>query len=495
MAEKAYLAIDMGASSGRHLLGLFNGRQVRLEEVHRFDNGAIELDGRLHWDILHQWNEVRHGIRMAGDRRGGDIVSVGVDTWGLDFVLLGKNNELLGNPYHYRDSRTDGMVGEACAIVPREEIFRHTGLQFMQINSLYQLLAMKRAKSSVLDAAESLLMIPDFFHWLLAGVQCNEMTDASTTQFYDPVAGDWAKELLRRFDLPSHILGKITPPGTTLGRLRPNVIAESGLKNAVVSLPGTHDTASAVVAVPSVNHVSSRSNWCYVSLGTWALMGLESPRPMMGDAVLNLNFTNEAGVYGTTRVLKNIAGMWLLQECRRVWNLAGQRLDWEDINRLIAEASPLESFVNPDAAELLAPENMPKAIAAFCQRTGQRMPETFGAVARCALESIALKFRHVFAMCESLSGGRIDTIHIVGGGVRNRLLCQATADACQRRVVAGPIEATAIGNLMMQAAALGDVTSLTDIRDIVRHSFDVDEYLPRNTQAWDDAYERFLKTL
>lgn len=493
MNEKAYLAIDMGASSGRHLLGLFDGRRLRLEEVYRFNNGPSELAGHLHWNLLDLWTQIRCGLRAAGSKRGDRIVSVGVDTWGLDFGLLGHNDELLGDPYHYRDSRTNGMVEKACQIVPREEIFRHTGLQFMQINTLYQLLAMKLSGSSLLDAAESLLMIPDLFNWLLTGVKCNEMTDASTSQFYDPIKGDWSTELLDKFGLPTRILGRITAPGTTLGPLRTNLIAETGLGTANVVLPGSHDTASAVVAVPAKSQMGARPDWCYVSLGTWALMGIESPAPMINEAVLRLNFTNEAGVGGTTRVLKNITGMWLLQECRRVWNQAGANFDWEALNRLSAAEPALRSLVNPDAADFMAPHDMPQAIRSFCEKTGQPVPESEGAVVRCALESIAMKFRHVLGMCEELAGGRIETIHIVGGGTKNRQLCQAAADACHRHVVAGPVEATAIGNIMMQAVAAGDVASIAEARDVIRRSFTVDEYEPRNPAAWDDAYQRFLK--
>ena len=336
MAQKAYLAVDMGASSGRHVLGLFDGQQLQLEEVYRFENGPVEVAGRLYWDLLGQWSHVRQGLRAAGSKWGNSIASVGVDTWGVDFGLLGRGDELLGNPYHYRDSRTNGMMEKAFGIVSREEIFRHTGLQFMQFNTLYQLLAMKLAGSPLLDIAESLLMVPDLFHWLLTGVKCNEMTDASTSQFYNPVKGDWATELLDRFSLPTRILGRIAQPGTTLGPLRANVAAETGLAAAKVVLPGSHDTASAVMAVPAHSRPGVRPDWCYISLGTWALMGIESPRPVVNDAVLKLNFTNEGGVGGTTRLLKNIAGLWLVQECRRVWNQAGENLDWEALNQLSA---------------------------------------------------------------------------------------------------------------------------------------------------------------
>ena len=493
MAQKAYLAVDMGASSGRHVLGLFDGNQLRLEEVYRFENGPVDVGGRLYWDLLGQWTHVRKGLWAAGGKWGNSIASIGVDTWGVDFGLLGPGDELLGNPYNYRDSRTNGMMEKAFGIVSREEIFRHTGLQFMQLNTLYQLLAMKLSGSPLLDVAETLLMVPDLFHWLLTGVKCNEMTEASTSQFYNPVKGDWSTELLQKFSLPTRILGKITQPGTTLGPLRANLIAETGLAAAKVVLPGTHDTASAVMAVPAHSKPGVRPDWCYISLGTWALMGIESPQPVVSDDVLKLNFTNEGGVGGTTRLLKNITGLWIIQECRRVWNQAGENLDWEALNQLSAAAAPLKAFVNPDAAVFGTPGDMPEAIREFCRKTGQAAPEDKGGVLRCALESIAMKFRQVFAMCEQLNGGRIETIHIVGGGTKNRQLCQAAADACGRRVVAGPVEATAIGNVMMQAVAAGDVGSIAEARDVIRRSFPVEEYTPQNTAAWDEGYERFLK--
>ena len=495
MAERAYLAIDMGASSGRHVLGRFDGRKLRLEEIYRFENGPVEAAGHLHWDLLGLWSHVCRGLRAAAAATGpAAITSVGVDTWGVDFGLLAAGDELLGNPYHYRDSRTNGMMEKAFALVGREEIFRHTGLQFMQFNTLYQLLAMKLAGSPLLGIAKTFLMMPDLFHWLLTGVKCNELSNASTSQFYDPVRGGWATDLLAQFGLPSGILGRIEQPGTNLGPLLRSVSAETGLSASVV-LPGTHDTASAVMAVPAQSRPGQRPDWCYISLGTWALMGVESPVPLVNDQVLRLNFTNEAGVGNTTRLLKNICGLWLVQECRRVWNQQGRTWDWEDLNRLAAAARPLASLIDPDAAEFLAPENMPEAIRGFCRRTGQTMPGDEGAVLRCGLESIAMKFRHVLGMCESLVGGRIETIHIVGGGTRNRQLCQAAADACGRRVVAGPVEATAIGNLMVQAIAAGDAGSIAQSREIIRQSFDVEEYQPRNTPAWDDAYGRFVKIL
>jgi rhamnulokinase len=492
MSEKAYLAVDMGASSGRHVLGRFDGSTLQLEEVYRFENGPVEVNDSLHWDLLSQWTHVRNGLRAAA-RPNLPISSVGVDTWGVDFGLLGRNDELLGNPYHYRDARTDGMMEKAFEIVPREEIFRHTGLQFMQFNTLFQLFVMKRNRSPILESAERLLMMPDLFHWLLTGEKSNEMSDASTTQFYDPRTGDWACDLLDKFGLPKKILGPISQPGTVLGPLRKSLADEFGLPSTNVVLPGSHDTASAVMAVPAESKPGARPDWCYISLGTWALMGIESPRPVITDEVAKLNFTNEGGVGGTTRLLKNITGLWLVQECRRAWNRAGENLHWEDLNRLSAAHPPLQAFVDPDDHDFLAPTDMPEAIRNFCRKTGQTVPNDKGGVLRCAIESIAMKFRKILGYLETLAGGRIETIHIVGGGIQNRQLCQAAADACGRRVVAGPIEATATGNLMMQALAAGDVGSIAEARDVIRRSFSVDVYEPQNTAAWDDAFERFAK--
>ncbi|OHB68524.1 MAG: carbohydrate kinase, partial [Planctomycetes bacterium RBG_13_63_9] len=364
MAEKAYLAIDMGASSGRHVVGLFDGRRLRLQETYRFENGAVEVAGSLYWDLLALWSHVRRGLRAAGAQWGRQIVGVGVDTWGVDFGLLARGDELLGNPFHYRDARTNGILDRAFGIVPREEIFRHTGLQFMQFNTLYQLLAMKLAASPLLEVAETMLMMPDLFHWLLAGVKCNEMTNASTTQFCNPTSGRWATDLLDRFALPTGILGPIEQPGTRLGSLRTNLAAETGLSAADVILPASHDTGSAVMAVPAANPPGGQPDWCYISLGTWALMGIEVPEPVINDDVLRLNFTNEGGVGNTIRLLKNIAGLWLVQECRRTWNRSGKSWDWEDLNKLSAAARPLVAFINPDAAEFLSPDDMPEAIRA-----------------------------------------------------------------------------------------------------------------------------------
>ncbi len=493
MAERAYLAVDMGASSGRHVAGLFDGDVLRLAEVYRFDNGPVAAGGHLYWDVLAQWAHVLAGLQAAAAFDGPRITSVGIDTWGVDFGLLGRGDELLGNPYHYRDHRTDGLVELACQLVGRQEIFDQTGIQFMQLNSLYQLLAMRLGNSPLLAAAESLLMMPDLFHWLLTGVKANEFTNATTTQLFDPRKNTWADRLIEQLGLPRKIFGQIAQPGTSIGPLRPQVAAQTGLANVQVVLPPTHDTASAVLAAPASDEPMAKPTWCYISSGTWSLMGVEVPQPVINDKSLALNFTNEGGVGGTIRLLKNIAGLWLVQECRRIWNNSGRNYRWEDLSRLSAAARPLVSLVDPDTPEFLAPPNMPEAIRDFCRRTGQAVPEDDGAIVRCAIESLVLRYRQVLSWLEELVGGRIETIHIVGGGTQNRQLCQATGDACNRPVIAGPIEATAAGNVLMQAIAAGDIGSIAQAREVVRRSFTVDHYEPQDASAWDEAYDRFLR--
>lgn len=494
MAGKVYLAVDLGASSGRVLAGIFDGEHLRLEEVHRFENGGVRLGERLHWNILSLWTQIQTGLRAAAAKYEQRIASVGVDTWGVDFGLLGPGDELLSNPYCYRDSRTVGMFEKAFALASREEIFAETGLQFMEFNTLYQLLAMRVQKSPLLDIAESFLMMPDLLHWLLTGEKANELTNASTTQFLNPHTREWAKGLLEKLGIPTKMFGKLVPPGTTLGSVRASVRENTGLAAIKVVLPGTHDTASAVMAVPATSKPNTRPDWAYISSGTWSLMGIESPQPITTDRCRQLNFTNEGGVGGTTRLLKNIGGLWLIQECRRIWKQGGTEFGWDDLVRRAQAEKPLAAVVNPDDPSLTAPKDMPQAIRDLCRASGQPVPDNEGEVIRCAFESLALKYRMVLGMLEELAGGKLDTIHIVGGGANNKFLCQMAADACNRRVVAGPMEATAVGNVMLQAVTDGAVGSIAEAREVIRTSFEAEEYVPKPSAAWDDAYGK-LQTL
>ena len=492
-SPRTYLAADLGASSGRVLAGLFDGRRITLQEAYRFANGGVLANDRLYWDLLGLWRELQTGLRAAADQHGGQVASVGVDTWGVDFGLLGSDGNLLASPLHYRDRHTEGILDEAFQVVSREEIFAETGLQFMPFNSLFQLIAMQRDASPALEAAQQLLMIPDLFHWLLTGQRSVEQTNASTTQLLNPRTGAWSDTLLQRFGLPASIFGPTLPPGANLGPLRGRVAAETGLGAEVqVVLPGTHDTASAVMAVPTNDEVNDQPQSCYISSGTWSLMGVEVASAVINDRCRDLNFTNEGGVGGSFRLLKNIAGLWLVQECRRIWSREdGRELDWGELMQAAQQSPPLQHLIDPDDPRLVAPADMPQAIRSCAAELGQPAPEQRGAVVRCALESLALRYRMVLGWLEELTGGRLTTIHVVGGGTQNELLCQMTADACGCRVVAGPAEATAIGNVMMQAVAAGDVGSISEAREVIRNSFDLKPYEPRDTAMWDDAFGRF----
>lgn len=495
--DRVFLAVDLGASSGRVVAGLYDGRKLQLQDIHRFGNGPVHAAGTMYWDVLRLWSEIQDGLRRARQQVGEQVASVAVDTWGVDFGLLDRDDQLIGNPVHYRDARTQGMMVEAFQTVSREEIFSHTGLQFMELNTLYQMVAMRRANSAMLEHAKTFLMMPDLFHWLLTHEKSNEMTNASTTQFYNPIEQSWSAELLRSFDLREDIFLPVSPPGTVLGELAPSVVQQTGLRNVRVVLPGTHDTASAVMAVPTTETPSDKPNWCYISSGTWSLMGVEVSRPVINSECSRLNFTNEGGVEGTTRLLKNIAGLWIVQECRRIWQQEGHEYSWDKLVQLASHEAPRVAIIDPDHADFLAPAHMPRAIVEFCQRTGQTAPTTHGGIIRVALESLALRYRQVLGWLQHLTDGHIDVIHIVGGGTQNRLLCQMAADACQRRVVSGPIEATAIGNILMQTVASGEVRSIAEARQLIRASFPVEEYLPDTSpetrESWDGAFGRFEK--
>ena len=492
MSKQIHLAVDLGASSGRVLAGQFDGERFELSELHRFWNGPIRVQDRLVWDVMGLWKSVLEGLQNAAATYGDSVASVGVDTWGVDFALLGSGDEMLGNARHYRDARNFGMVEKAFETMPREQIFASTGMQFMEINSLYQLLALSLQNRPLLDAAEDFLMIPDLFHWLLTGEKTNEFSDATTTQMLNPRTGTWATDILSAFEIPEKLFREPTQPGTNLGPVLSSVAESTHFSDVQVIVPGSHDTASAVLAVPAESTLSASPDWCYISSGTWSLMGVEVPDPVITDKCAEFNFTNEGGVGGTVRLLKNIGGLWLVQECRRIWAEEGRDYSWDQMTAMASDAAPLASFVNPDLPELVAPNHMPNAIRAICKKSGQTVPETDGAVIRCALESLAMRYRQVLGWLEELTGATIQTIHIVGGGSQNEQLNQMAAGACNRRVVAGPVEATAIGNAMLQAIALGSIDSISAARRIIADSFSVKSYEPEGAEQWNEAYERFV---
>lgn len=486
ISRRTFLAVDLGAESGRVLSGGFDGQRVDLEEVHRFPTLPVRVADGLYSDALGIFREVREGMVKAASGSA-EVASVGVDAWGVDFALLDRDGALVSNPRHYRDSRTEGVVEKALAKAPGWDIYRATGAQFVRVNTLYQLLSME--DSPLLEAAETLLMMPDLVAYWLSGEKAAEVTNATTTQMYDPVRGDWAWGLLETLGLPGRLLPGAVEPGTAIGGLLPGTAEETGLPPELpVVAVASHDTASAVAAVPAEGQ-----DFAYISSGTWSMVGVETAKPIITRQALRLNFANEGGFGGTNRLLRNVMGLWLLQECRRAWEREGRRYSYEDLVRMAEQASPFGPWLNPDHPSFLPPGDMPGRIRRFCETTGQRVPRGPGEVSRCVFESLALKYRMVLEAAEGLSGKRAEKIHVVGGGSRNALLCQITADATGRTVVAGPAEATALGNLMVQAYAADQVGSLEEIRAVVRASTDPTVYRPAagGDDRWDEAYDAF----
>ncbi|WP_437226750.1 rhamnulokinase [Planctomicrobium sp. SH661] len=491
MSERVYLAIDLGAESGRVIAGLFDGKQIRLEELHRFPNGPISVAGTRRWDLIGLWKEIQTGLHQASLKFGKKIVSVGVDTWGVDYVLLSSKEEMLGQPYNYRDPRTDGILENACSRVPRKEIFAATGLQFMPINTLYQMIAMQLKDPELLGMADRFLMIPDFFHWLLCGSKVVEFTNATTTQFFDPKRRDWAVDLLRKFDIPTKMLPPVVTPGTNLGKLRAEVSQLTGLPRIDVVAPATHDTGAAVAAVPTSS--TGTAKWAYISSGTWSLIGVEVQQAILNDEALKQNVTNEGGVDGTYRLLKNVMGLWLVQGCRRSFERTGNDFDYSQLTYLATKSEPFRSLVHPNDPAFLNPADMVESIQEWCRKHDQPVPQDEGQIIRCALESLAMKYRDVLEGIEKLTGEKVEVIHIVGGGCKNALLNQFTANACGRPVIAGPVEATALGNVLIQARAAGEIGSLSEIRSVVKASSELETFEPRQTEEWNAAYERYQK--
>lgn len=481
-SPKPYLAFDLGAESGRAILAHLHSGILTTQEVHRFKNEPVEYGGSLHWDVPRLWWEMRKALSQLENV---ELASIGVDAWGVDYALLGERGELLQNPYHYRDSRTAGMMQEVFRRVPKEEIYRDTGIQFMPINTLYQLYAAKQQTPTILQCAQKLLTIPDLFHHWLTGKAVCEFTNATTTQLVNPITRTWAKNLIEQLDLPSHLLAEIVEPGTMIGFLDPKIAKNTSLANTPVIAPAAHDTGSAVAAT------SAREDTAFVSSGTWSLVGVEVDRPILSPEAMRLNFTNEGGVQGTTRLLKNVMGLWMLQQCRQAWTAQGQCYEQSELLEMAAQETPFACLVNPDHESFLHPPNMLSAIDAFCARTQQRAPQSPGAYVRAILESLALKYRLVVRNLEQLTGTRLERIRVIGGGSMNRLLNQFTADATGKQVLAGPSEATALGNVAVQILATGRAASLKEVRVIVDRSYPPEVFTPINAQVWDQCAARF----
>jgi len=480
--SKAYLAFDFGAESGRAVLGHLQAGILTTTEVHRFRNEPVEYGGSLHWDAPRLWFEVRKAL---GCVEHVELAGIGVDAWGVDYALLGERGELLQNPYHYRDVRTQGVMEEVFHKVPKEEIYRATGIQFMPINTIYQLIAAQRDTPGIFAAAKQLLTIPDLFNFWLTGNAVCEFTNATTTQMVDPIRRTWVKDLMQRLGLPPDLPAAIVEPGTVVGTLRSSLVQNAFLSATPVIAPACHDTGSAVAAV------TARDGTAFLSSGTWSLIGTELDAPIVTPQALKFNFTNEGGVNGTTRLLKNVMGLWMLQGCRNCWKARGESSDYQELVDLAARETAFASLVDPDDESFLRAADMPAAIDEFCKKTHQPVPATEGAYVRCVLESLASKYRLVLGNLEQLCGKRIEQIRVIGGGSKNRLLNQFTADATGRRVLAGPAEATALGNVAIQILATGEASSLQEVRAIVDRSFPTEVFEPMDTDKWRQHTERF----
>jgi rhamnulokinase len=483
-----YIACDLGAESGRVMLGTLSDGRLSLEEIHRFQNITIRLGDSIRWDILRTFDKLKKGLLKVA-QRGIAPVSLSVDSWGVDYVWSGLGQDMLAPAHTYRDPRTDATYQKALATVGREKIFSETGVQFMSLNTLYQMIADMETSPEMVRRADGFLCIADYLNFLFSGVRRSEESMASTTQIYNPAPRKWSKELISAFGFPESAFAEIVPSGTVLGPLTASVSKETGLKGVNVVATCSHDTGAAVAAVPA----GEGDDWAYLSSGTWSLIGVELPKPLINKAVREANFTNESGFGGTTRFLNNIVGLWILQECRRHWERRGENWNYAELNRLAAESAPLRTLINPDAVRFRKPGDMISKIEAFARETGQPIPSTPGEFTRAILESLALLYRHTLAKREELTGRSIRKLHIVGGGSQSALLNQFAADATGRPVYAGPVEATAIGNILIQAIADGQLSSLADLRKTVGGSFPVVEFLPSGNPEWAEAFEQFEK--
>ena len=496
MAKLKMLAIDLGASSGRGIIGEFDGKKLSLRENHRFSNDPVIVGDSFMWDILRIFFELKNSLRKCANSDDKDIKTIGIDTWGVDFGLLDKTGRLIENPYHYRDKRTDNINIEAYKRIPKDKLYNITGLQYLQFNTIFQLLALSMHRPHIFDAAETLLMTPDLLNYFLTGVKKTEYTIASTSALLDAKKRTWDKELFAPMGIPEKLFTEIVRPGNILGGLSKEVLEDAGdmhgalLSNALVVNVAGHDTGSAIAAVPAKNE-----NFVYISSGTWSLMGTEAKEPIINEKSAFYDFTNEGGVNGTIRVLKNVAGLWLEQESIRQWEREGEKTTFGELSEMARQSEPFKSLINVDSPEFVSPGNMPERIRGFCGKTGQYVPQTKGEIVRCIFDSLALTYKRTLTQINELQGAKAPYIHIVGGGTKESVLCQFTADACGIPVYAGPVEATAIGNIAVQMMSQKEISSLREAREIIADSFEVVRYEPKDTAMWDDAYMRYEKLL
>ena len=483
---KKVLSFDFGASSGRAMLATLENGKIEMKEIHRFSNDPVIVNGTMYWDVLRLFFEIKAGITKAVNDGGFD--AIGIDTWGVDFGMLDKNGRLLANPVHYRDKRTDGMPEKVFEIIPKDELYSLCGTQLMNFNTIYQLMYLKLNEPELLELTDKILLIPDLFAYMLTGVMLDEATDVSTTNLFDPIKRDWNRDIIKRLGLPERIFADVIEPGEQFGMLSDEICEELGCEKVPVIAVATHDTASAVVATPSTS-----DDFVYISCGTWSLFGIENETPILTEAAAKANFTNEGGFKETTRFLKNIMGLWLIQESRRQWRREGVEVGFDTLEKEALEAEPFRCFIDVDNQAFAPAGNLPRRVKEFCERTGQYVPQTRGEIMRCIYQSLAMKYKHTFNGLNSLTGKDYNRINMLGGGIKDKLLCQLTADACGCEVLAGPTEATVMGNIAVVYYALGEIEDFKAIRQTVINSTDLKQYLPTNSEAWDKAYEDYLK--
>ena len=490
---KKYLAYDLGASSGRAIVGMIENGILKLDEIYRFPNSGIQVFDSMHWDILRLFQEIKNGILAYIKKYGSELNSIGIDTWGVDFVLLNERDELAGPVHTYRDNRTNGMLEKMFQKIPKEEIFNQTGIQFMPINTSTQIFSMVSNNCPELEITKTFLMIPDYFNFLLSGVKCSEYSEATTSQLFNPIKNNWAYDLIEKLGLKKEWFCEIKEPGTILGPIQKGIVEETEISpKTLIIAPLCHDTGSAIAAIPVDRE--KQGEWAYISSGTWSLLGVELEKPLINEKAMLYNYTNEGGINKTSRFLKNLTGLWLIQECKRLWDKDEMNLKWDEIEKRAESAPPFKFFINPDDICFLNPQNMIDEIKNYCKIHNQEKPESVGEIARTIYESISFNYKRAMVNLEDiLERKKIKILHIIGGGSRDNLLNQFTANALNISVIAGPAEATAIGNILVQALSLGEIKDIKELKEIIKNSFQIKEYFPNNIDEWNKNYKVFLE--
>lgn len=486
--ENRVLAFDFGASSGRAMLGIYDGNTIKIEEIHRFANEPVIVNGTMYWDILRLFHEIKQGLIKA--KHCGGFDSIGIDTWGVDFGIIDEHGDLIENPVHYRDDRTKGMLEKSFERIPKDEFYNITGNQFMEINTAFQLLSLIEKRPYILEKADNILLIPDLLNYMLTGIKTTEYSIASTTQLLDARKGIWSDKVIESLNIPKKLFTEIIPTGTKIGQISDELCKELEIQKSDVIAVAGHDTQSALVSVPT-----EEDDFIFISCGTWSLFGTELEKPLINDMSSKYNITNEGGYEGKASFLKNIIGLWLIQESRRQWIKEGKEFEFGDLEKMANVAEPFKCFIDLDAPEFIPAGNIPKRIREFCRRTGQKSPETEGEIVRCINESLALKYRYELGKIKECTGKKYENIYMIGGGIQSKLLCKMTSNSCNCKVTAGPVEATVFGNIVLQLIALGSIKGLDEARKIISKAPDIRHYNPENISLWDEAYERFKEAI